>query len=612
MKSIRGVVFLTVVFSIFGSCLVSGRIAHAAERAGGVSLAAGDEQVTISFTEPSFAPGRTNSDGFTLLIYKINVYQSDTLRGSVLCANGSTSNESCVVTTYETSTGNAVLENGTSYAFEVVALWKRNSDSTEVEGAASQRTEEIAPFTTPNIPSAPTATVDSSTATSVDVSWVAPLNNGESIDLYTVEVWNKEGTAKVSTISGCTTSTLTCEISGLSYGTSYSFKVSATNAAGPSDFSSISNTVLIVPNQPTGLQLARINSPSQLIRASWNVPVNNVEPISSYVVTFSPTTGDAIEKSTADNSLELDFTVGDSESNSDLEIGIEYSVTVAAVNDGGDGVVSQISRITPSTSPGSPMGVTSTISGTDATVAWTAPSSNGGESISEYTAQAFANDATDTTTPLTGVSCISTLRFSCTISGLTEGARYKFAVRARNQNNDYGAWSALSAVSDVVPIAVVPPPPPPPPPTPMPEVVPTPSPPPPPVVGSSTPSGATPIATTPEVAPSPYIGSLVNVRKKPPSKSLTNLNIATADTRVQLIFDVPRSRSPKTQVTRYVVVLTPKKGRAVTKSLRASAGKTINTTMKVKKGTTYSSTITTTFKDGKRSIWKGPVIVVSK
>lgn len=591
---------------VVASLVIAGSVS-AAEEPGNISVLAGDGQVTVSFTRPTDAPGQIAD--FELLSYRINVYQLSTLVGSTICPKGTISNESCTVSTYTaTSGGSQILVNGTEYIFEVIAVWKRLSDSTEFEGDPSVRSTAISPYTIPDVPSAPTAVVDSTTATSVDVSWTAPASNGASINSYSVQVWNKAGTSQISQISGCTTPTLTCEVSGLSYGTSYTFKVSATNTAGASDFSVASNAVVIVPDQPSGVSLTRLTSPAPAIRVSWNEPANNAEPVLSYEIAFTPSQGTAVTKTfTVDgDALEIDFTAGATGDSRDLTFGTTYSVTVTGTNDGGEGVVSESTQITPSTSPSAPTGVASTISSTSATVTWTVPSDNGGESISEYTAQAFTADASDTSSPLLGLSCVSTSRLSCTISGLTEGSRYKFAVKAKNPNNPYGSWSVLSSQSEIVPISVVPQPPAPNP-TPNPAPAPNPN-----SVGESSAKEAPAPALTPAPAPSPYIGALVKIGRKPKATALVDLVIARSDLKVQFYFQVPKSKSAKSQVVRYAISLSPPKGKSVNKNVRASANKTINTTLTVKKGTTYTSTIIAIAKDGKKTTWKGPKIVVPK
>ena len=73
------------------------------------------------------------------------------------------------------------------------------------------------------------------------------------------------------------------------------------------------------------------------------------------------------------------------------------------------------------TEPDSPTAISSVaIDGTSATVSWQAPEVNGGSAITEYVATSNA-----------GQSC-TTVTTTCTITGLTAGASYTFAVVARN------------------------------------------------------------------------------------------------------------------------------------------------------------------------------------
>ena len=105
------------------------------------------------------------------------------------------------------------------------------------------------PPTAPATPSAPTASAGDGQAT---VSWTAPDNGGSTITKYTVTpyVGSTAQTPKDVTGSPAPTSTT---ISGLTNGTAYTFKVSATNAVGTSAQSAASNAVTPVTAPPTTL-----------------------------------------------------------------------------------------------------------------------------------------------------------------------------------------------------------------------------------------------------------------------------------------------------------------------------------------------------------------------
>ncbi|HEY5076535.1 MAG TPA: fibronectin type III domain-containing protein, partial [Acidimicrobiia bacterium] len=106
--------------------------------------------------------------------------------------------------------------------------------------------------------------------------------------------------------------------------------------------------------------------------------------------------------------------------------------------------------VIPPTAPGAPTAVTATVSGTQASVQWTAPSDNRSP-ITHYTVIALPGGKTAT---------VSGTR--ATFAGLS-AATYRFKVRATNGVGD-GPWSAASNAVTVAKVAVVVPPPPPPPP----------------------------------------------------------------------------------------------------------------------------------------------------
>ena len=92
--------------------------------------------------------------------------------------------------------------------------------------------------TSPGTPAIGTATAGDTTA---DVNWTAPYDGGSAITGYTV---TSSPGGIITTTTGATNVTVT----GLTDGTSYKFKVTATNAAGTSGSSLFSNAV--VPTAP--------------------------------------------------------------------------------------------------------------------------------------------------------------------------------------------------------------------------------------------------------------------------------------------------------------------------------------------------------------------------
>jgi titin len=97
---------------------------------------------------------------------------------------------------------------------------------------------------------------------------------------------------------------------------------------------------------------------------------------------------------------------------------------------------------------GAPTGVTGTASGTSVSLSWTAPTSNGGTSITDYTVQ-YSLDGTTYTTFSRSASTAT----SATVTGLTRGTAYTFKVAAVNS---LGAGTYSTASSSITPPVTVP------------------------------------------------------------------------------------------------------------------------------------------------------------
>ena len=91
-------------------------------------------------------------------------------------------------------------------------------------------------------PGAPTGVTASPGDSSAIVSWVAPANNGDAISSYTVTPFVGATAQPPTTVAGSPPATSTT-ISGLTNGTAYTFKVSATNSVGTGPASGASTPV---------------------------------------------------------------------------------------------------------------------------------------------------------------------------------------------------------------------------------------------------------------------------------------------------------------------------------------------------------------------------------
>jgi hypothetical protein len=182
----------------------------------GVSAAAaGTTSATVSWTPPA--------SGGSVTSYKITPYV------------GSTAQTPKTVNAPATSATVTGLTNGTTYTFKVQAA---NPSGAGPESAASN---SVTPLT-PVAPSAPTGVSAEGASQAARVSWTPPSADGDSaITGYTITPYIGS-TAQTPVQAGPSATSAT--VTGLTNGTSYTFKVTATNGIGNGPASAASNAVV--------------------------------------------------------------------------------------------------------------------------------------------------------------------------------------------------------------------------------------------------------------------------------------------------------------------------------------------------------------------------------
>jgi sugar lactone lactonase YvrE len=170
---------------------------------------------------------------------------------------------------------------------------------------------------------------------------------------------------------------------------------------------------------------------------SWSAPVSDGgSAITGYIVASTPGGLTATVSGTTTTAVVTGLTNGTS-----------YTFSVIAVNIMGNSIQSvPSSPVTPSapaapTAPGAPTSVTAVAGDAQASVSWSAPSSNGGSTITGYTVTSTPGGLTATANGTTTTAVVT---------GLTNGTAYTFAVVATNAAGN----SAPASSSSVTPITV--------------------------------------------------------------------------------------------------------------------------------------------------------------
>ena len=390
---------------------------------------------TSSWLGSSNSSVPANSNGWTALVTAsaddsfVSSALSPTYAVQVSSNGGSSWGSSLLTNSTSTNTSVTGLTNGTSYVFRVAPYYS----SSATTGQWSSQSPSYTPASFP--PGQPTSLVATSGNGRATLSWVAPSSVGDSaISGYRIE-YSTNGGGSWLTLNSNTWSTSTSQsVTGLTNGTSYSFRVAAINSSATGSYSASATAVPVAvpPGQPTSLVATSGNGQVSL---SWVAPSSvGDSAISGYRIEYSSNGGGSW--STYDSNT---WSTSRTRTVAWLTNGTSYSFRVAAINSSATGSYSASATAVPKDPnlPAAPSTLTASPGDGQTVLQWSPVSS---PYLNGYRIEYSSNLGSSWWTVTSNTYSTSTTR---TITGLANGTSYMFRVAA--VANYYGRGDFVSA-----------------------------------------------------------------------------------------------------------------------------------------------------------------------
>jgi hypothetical protein len=354
-----------------------------------------------------------------------------TVPGAVtsLAANKSGTSASLTWTSPGSTGGSAITDYKVEYKLSDSPTWSTFTDGVSattgatVTGLTSNATYDFQ-VTTKNAAGFSTAVstvtlVPTGQAAAIALAWAANTD-GVVISNHIIEYRVLGDATWISVDTASTNRTAT--ISSLVNGTSYEIRVARiTGTGGSAVVSSYTSTVVGIPITTPAAPTLFASAGAAQVELSWVAGASNGSAIYDYVVQYRLSGGSwatwAEGVSTNTTSVVLGLTNGSL-----------YEFQVAAKNGIGTGSYSSTVSSTPRTVPGPVSGLALTVSGVNMTLAWVAPTDNGGSAITNYVIE-YKLVGETTWSPLTRATSTNV---SGSISGLNPTTRYSVRVAAVN------------------------------------------------------------------------------------------------------------------------------------------------------------------------------------
>ena len=336
---------------------------------------------------------------------------------------------------------------GTPPAAGTVSVKVTASDGAGSVSDTFDITVQPVPTTVPGYPTGLTATADGTST--IDLDWDAPSDDGgAAITGYRIEVSPNGTSSSWSDLVANTNSTSTSySHTGLSAGTTRHYRVSAINSVGTGAASRTANaTTTTVPGYPTGLSATADGTST--IDLDWTAPSDDGgAAITGYRIEVSP---NGTSSSWSDLVANTNST-STSYSHTGLSAGTTRHYRVSAINSVGTGAASRTANATTddaaTTVPDAPTGLSATADGTSTIdLDWTAPSDDGGASITGYRIEVSPNGTSSSWSDLVANTNSTSTSYSHT--GLSAGTTRHYRVSAINSVGTGAASRTANATTD--------------------------------------------------------------------------------------------------------------------------------------------------------------------
>ena len=308
------------------------------------------------------------------------------------------------------------LTNGGTYSFRVAA--------TNSVGTGPYSTTNTVVAGTPTAPAFPLWQPGDTTA---KVAWLAGGANGSPITAYVITPYIGSVAQAPQTFNTAATSDI---VTGLTDGTTYTFKVAAVNAVGTGPQAATATS--LIEGTPTTPVFPSAQTANASAKVGFGASTANGSPITGYVIT--PVAGTTVgAPQTFNSTATTEIVTG-------LTNGVTYTFRVAAMNARGTGPYATTGSVKIGL-PAAPTAVTATAGTQQATINWAAPADNG-SAITGYTITPYIGAAAQT--PVVFASTAT----AQTITGLTTGTTYTFKIAATNA---IGTGASSTASNPITP-----------------------------------------------------------------------------------------------------------------------------------------------------------------